>query len=128
MNQIFRVLQLLPKRSSFIASTSSTCQVYCSSVQNNNSNIRNFSNYNENNSRQSHNSQKLYTNQASFMNLCKELEKRSFSNVKDLQERITADLADLNNPINMQNRDILELIALSYSDSDADFLIDAVRR
>jgi len=71
---------------------------------------------------------KIDINLGSFILLCKDLEKRSFSTIADLQEKIEKDLANKEKEVSPQNRDILELIALSCTDKDIDFLADAVRK
>lgn len=71
---------------------------------------------------------KIDANLESFNNQCKDLETRSFSTVSDLQEKIERDLKPENDLIIAQNRDIMELIALSSTDAHIDFLTDVVRR
>ncbi len=71
---------------------------------------------------------KIELNLDSFILFCKETEKRSFSTVIDLQEKIETDLSDKEKAVNPQNRDLAELIAISCTDKEIDFLIDAVRR
>lgn len=73
---------------------------------------------------------KIESNITAFLSLLKDIELRSFSKISDLQEKIKADLADINKPLannNSQNIDLLELMALSCTDAEIDFLETCVR-
>lgn len=68
-----------------------------------------------------------------FIEKCNKIEARSMSTIDDLQKKITSDFAqNFEQPANRfhetKNKDISELIALSCTDSEIDFLVEAVRK